>query len=297
MDPKPRFTWEEMKEYWQIHSSRLSGIDYDLDPDGLGNVCIAGAPLWLNRYQASLQRIVYQKLLHRVQTAGLKKRALEVGCGAGRWCRLLTENAYDTIGIDIQPELIDMNRVRYPKIEFHCTSVQDYSAEEPFDLISAVTVVQHIPFNEQDVVLRKFREIIRLGGHVIMLESIHYQTVNVFSNSVKEWRAKVEDAGFRCIAIQRYDYSPYQRSYFWLVHRLILILRRSTVEEPAMTPTDLVDSYTTSASRIVHKNFFGKLDNAFTSLAVRLDTGVEPLLINSNIGLGARHCGFLFRAI
>jgi 2-polyprenyl-3-methyl-5-hydroxy-6-metoxy-1,4-benzoquinol methylase len=299
MDPKRRFTWEEMKEYWRTHSSRWADIDYSVDPDGLENVCFPGAPLRLNQYHARSQMSAYEKLLSRLPTGSDRKRALEVGCGAGRWCRFLAERGWETIGIDLQPELIEMNRVRYPHIEFYCTPVQEYSDKEPFDFISAVTVIQHIPFDEQDVVLRKFRDLIRIGGHVIMLDSIHYQTPHVFSHTVKGWRAKVEKAGFRCIAIQRYDYNPFQRFQSWLVHRLMLILGRAAVYETIITPADLVTPRptSTSASGVAHKNFFGKLGEASANLSLLLDTSVEPLLVRSNIGLNARHCGFLFRAI
>jgi len=45
---------------------------------------------------------------------------------------------------------VDLNRARHPEIEFECVSVQEFEPEEPFDLISSVTVLQHNPFPEQD---------------------------------------------------------------------------------------------------------------------------------------------------
>jgi len=297
MGPQRRFTWQEMKEYWRVHSSRWAGINYAVDPDGLGNVCFAGAPLWLNRYYARSQMMVYQKLFKRLPTVGTRKRALEVGCGAGRWCRFLNDRGYETVGIDLQPELIEMNRVRYPNIKFYCISVQDYLAEEPFDLISAVTVVQHIPFDEQGVVFQKFRDIMRVGGHIIMLDSIHYQTPHVFSNTVREWQTKVEKAGFRCIAIQRYDYTPFLRFYSCMEQRIMLMLRQGVLNEAALTPEALVASPPVASSTGGRRNFFGWLAGALTRLSLGLDTLVEPVLVQSNIPLLARHCGFLFRAI
>ena len=310
-----RFNWQEMQVYWQIHSKRWSSIDYNLDPDGLSNVCFVGAPLWLNRYYAHSQTMVYQKLYSRLPAAGTGKRALEVGCGTGRWCRFLVERGWDTIGIDLQPELIQINRARYPNVKFYCTPVQDYRAEEPFDLISAVTVVQHIPFDEQEVVFRKLRNMIRTGGHMIMLDSIYYQTPHVFSHTVKEWQTRVEKVGFSCIATQRYDYTPFLRlSSKTMALLSMLILRRRPVIDMPPTPETLDDAPPVYVSGGGHRNFFGWLgtviniilgattpvilgDNRLPGLSSRLDAIVEPVLVRANIPFYARHCGFLFRAI
>jgi len=289
---RQRFTWQEMRRYWQIHSSRWSKIDYHRDPDGLGNVCYPGAPLWLNQHYARFQKMVYQKLFMLIPPPIAGARALDVGCGAGRWCRFLNERGYDTVGIDLQPELIEINRNRYPDTRFSCTSIQDYFTEEPFDLVSTVTVVQHIPFDEQDVVFQKLRGFLRVNGYAIMLESIHYQTPHVFSNTIKEWQARAEKAGFHCMAILRYDYSPFLRLRSWMAQRLMLILRRSHLNDTALTPETFVASSTGG-----HRNFFSSLNKTATRLALGLDTIMEPILINSNIALPARHCGFLFKAI
>jgi len=281
-----------MKKYWQIHSTRWSSIDYHRDPDGLGNVCYPGAPLWLNQHYARFQKLVYQKIFMLIPPPIAGARALDVGCGAGRWCRFLNERGYDTTGIDLQPELIEINRHRYPDIRFFNTPIQDYVAEEPFDLISAVTVIQHIPFDEQDVVFQKLRGFLRVNGYAIMLESIHYQTPHVFSNTIQEWQARVESAGFRCMAIQRYDYSPFLRLHSWIVQRLMLMLRRSHLNDTVLTPETIVAS-----SIGGHRNFFSSLDSAATRLSLGLDTMLESILIYSNVALPARHCGFLFKAI
>src|SRR5829696_4026388 len=129
-----RFEWPEVKRYWELRSSYWARSPHDGDPHALQNVCHPGAPLWLNRYYARFQEMAYQALLDLLPPPAPKQRALDVGCGAGRWCRLLYERGYHTVGIDLQPDLIQSNRSRYPHIDFLCTPVQEYSAEEPFDL-------------------------------------------------------------------------------------------------------------------------------------------------------------------
>jgi 2-polyprenyl-3-methyl-5-hydroxy-6-metoxy-1,4-benzoquinol methylase len=304
MEQSPRkFDWQEMQEYWQIHDIRWSNIDFDIDPDGLTNVCYPGAPLWLNHYYARSQMMVYEKLYNRLLGDMPTKRALEVGCGAGRWCRFLAERGWEVIGIDLQSKLIQVNRKRYPHIQFDCVSVQNYVPEKSFRLISAVTVVQHIPFDEQSKVFKKFREIIELGGYVIMLDSVHYQTPHVFSRTMREWIAEVEKAGFVCIAVQRYDYTPFFRFHSKLVSLLSTLIskRRSTVDI-ASTPKALADAPIPYVSEAGHKNFFRMvvtsiLVNMLPRLFLHLDCIVESIAMRANFPYFARHCGFLFKAV
>jgi len=170
--------------------------------------------------------------------------------------------------------------------------VQEYAAEERFDLVSAVTVVQHIPFDEQEVVFRKFRDVLRPGGHVIMLDSIHFQTPHVFSRTIQNWQAAVETAGFKCLAVRRYDYTPSLRSHDWMIRRIMSTIGRSASANPVVTPESLANYQ--PASR---RNFFGRLGAGTSRGATALDSMVDPLLISLNVGVLARHCGFLFVAV
>lgn len=125
----------EVKRYWELRSSYWARSPYDGDPHALQNVCHPGAPLWLNRYYARFQEMAsgysFTSCLHQSRGA----RALDVGCGTGRWSRFLHERGYHTDGIDRQPDLIQANRRRYPHINFICTPIQEYSADEPFDFL------------------------------------------------------------------------------------------------------------------------------------------------------------------
>lgn len=280
-----RFTWKEMRTYWQLHSSHWAGIDYQRDPDGLTNVCFPGAPLWLNHYYARFQKKVYRTLFMRIPPPVAGARALDIGCGAGRWCRFLNERGYETTGIDLQPELIEINRDRYPDMDFICMSIQDYVADEPFDVVSAVTVVQHIPFDEQDIVFRKLRELVGVNGYAILLEGIHYQRPNAFSNTVEDWQARVERVGFRCLAIRRYDYSPLQRFNAWRIRGAGRILWGKRSQDIPRSPEALA-SFS-----------FAGVPGFSDWLSLNLDAMVEPILVRLNLPLAARHCGFLFKAI
>src|SRR5262249_26787159 len=137
--------------------------------------------------------------------------ALDVGCGAGRWCRLLKDRGFQTVGIDLQPELVEQNRQRFPEIRFVQSAIQDYTSESCFDLISSVTVLQHLPFEEQAIAVRKMRELTKRGGFVIALENIEDQGQHVFANSIESWQQLFQSCSFRVVMRRRYDYSPFSR--------------------------------------------------------------------------------------
>ena len=203
-----RFTWNEMRENWRKHADLAGDPDYARDPDALGNVCIVGAPFWLNAYHAALQRRVFDRLLRRVPKGNA---ALDVGCGAARWTRRLIAAGYRVKGIDLQPRLIEDNRRRVPEAEFECVPLQDLRDTNRYDLIVSVTVLQHIPFEEQEKAAAKLKALTRPGGHVLILENVCHQEPNVFSRPAAGWDALFRSAGFRRIALLGYDHSALLR--------------------------------------------------------------------------------------
>jgi len=96
----------------------------DQDPDGLNNVCQSGAPLQVNRYYARSQRRIYGALLAACLPAQHGSRALDVGCGAGRWSRLMATSGFEVTGIDLQEDVLRQNRARYPHVRFERSSIK-----------------------------------------------------------------------------------------------------------------------------------------------------------------------------
>jgi SAM-dependent methyltransferase len=287
-----RFNWEEMRRYWESHNSRRATLDLDREPAGLGNALHAVAPLWLNEYYARHQKTTYENLFALLPPPHLGSRALDIGCGSGRWCKFLSEQGYKVTGIDLQPELVDQNRARHPEIEFECVSVQEFEPEEPFDLISSVTVLQHNPFPEQDAMIRKLRAMTQPGGYVLALENVRDQASHVFSNSVSGWQARFRNAGFESMAIQRYDYNLLNRLYGALRRRAASALKPSKATAE-IAPEEYL-TRTPSGPKIA---LLRHLDTGARRMAVAIDGVPEPLLIRSNLTLPTVHCGFLFMAL
>jgi 2-polyprenyl-3-methyl-5-hydroxy-6-metoxy-1,4-benzoquinol methylase len=290
-----RFTWQETRQYWKLHNSRRATLDLNRDPDALDNVLHTGAPLWLNEYYARHQIMVYRRLFSLLPPARPGAKALDVGCGAGRWCRFLAEHGYQTVGIDLQRELIDLNHQRYPEVQFFCTSVQEFAPKEAFDLISSVTVIQHNPFSEQEAIIRKLRAMTNPGGHALILENVRDQGHHVFANSVRKWESKFKQAGFDLIALRRYDYNFLTRLYTASARKLLSVARGlRSKDAPEHTPHPFGPNSAQKASSLRGQLRF--FNFGIRRLTIGVDGILEPLLIHTNYSLPTVHCGFLFRA-
>jgi 2-polyprenyl-3-methyl-5-hydroxy-6-metoxy-1,4-benzoquinol methylase len=277
-------SWDDIADYWRSHNRRRGRYDPADDPDGLNNVCQSGAPLAVNRYYARFQRVVYEELLQQVPH-GAGRRALDVGCGTGRWCRLLHEQGFAVTGVDLQDELVAANRERYPDMRFQCGPIQTFTAEDRFDLVSSVTVIQHMPPDEQRAALGNIARLVKPGGHVLLLENVgDHDSPIVFAHPAAEWTAMLREHGFEALTIRRYDYSPVLRLYYALTGPL-----RRRMGGPT-GPAERLHA------AVPEDTGMRRVDNACKRAAAWCDGPIESLLVRRNPPLPTMHCGFLFRA-
>jgi SAM-dependent methyltransferase len=289
-----RLTWNEIRQYWETHAEGLGALDLAADPDALGNVVWPGQPLWLNEHLAALQEPAYRHLLELAPAPEGHGRALDVGCGSGRWCRLLRERGYDVVGIDLQEALIEADRERYPDMRFEVAPLQDFDDPDGFDLISSVTVIQHNPIAEQAAMARRIRELTRDRGHLVLLENVHEQSAYVFSRTVEGWSKLFADVGFRLVATRAYDFSPFLRAVLGARNRAKRLGRRGRAEGNG-APSEL--SAAAAAHGLPGRSRGRRPLEIAMRGAVRLDRPLERLLASRGAARGSIHCGFLFEAV
>jgi SAM-dependent methyltransferase len=63
---------------------------------------------------------------------------LDVACGNGNHIKYLKDE-FAITGIDLDPNMIDMARKRYPAVEFHEGSMVDFSLKTTFDIVMCLT--------------------------------------------------------------------------------------------------------------------------------------------------------------
>jgi len=86
--------------------------------------------------------------------------------------------------------------------------------------VSSVTVLQHLPYDEQGKAIQRIASLVESGGHVLMLENTRENHSRVvFPNSRSEWVQLFESVGFELVRSMQYDYSPVDtvlRAYYGL---------------------------------------------------------------------------------
>jgi hypothetical protein len=160
--------------------------------------------------------------------------------------------------------------------------------------------LQHNPFDEQYVVIRKIRESLKDGGHVIIPEGVGTDPPpHAFYRALDDWIEVFEKSGFRNIAIQRYYYYHWGITAAWRLaairSRLASLFMRQRSSRGEVGPDETKSNPEKSAEIPEPKS--GYLRNLAMRTLVGLDAPAEFALMRRNVALPHHNCGFLFQAI
>jgi SAM-dependent methyltransferase len=278
-----------MRSYWRLHARQWADLDRGADPEGLTNVCYNGAPLWLNQFAARCQVAAFMDLAGDV--APLRdRRVLDVGCGTGRWSRLMTEQGARVVGIDLQPETLRDDRRRLPSCRFVEMSADFLGfASGRFDLVTSVTVIQHMPPSAQAAALSEMRRVLVDGGRLLILEHTRDQGPHVFAHAPEEWIRLAAAAGFRLDRSVPYDFAP-----------LVYVVRRaaSTARGAGAGGRIPVERYVARfRSAGEARGLARRAYHALLRAATAASYPIEPVMRRVAPASWAHHVGLLFTAV
>jgi 2-polyprenyl-3-methyl-5-hydroxy-6-metoxy-1,4-benzoquinol methylase len=207
--------------YWEERAQRFA-----TQGDGLAAVCSYGMPGFYNRLIDFSQRRALAPWLR----ASRGTRVLDVGCGIGRWSRLLAQRGATVTGVDLSPTMIAEaeRRARACGLEGRCRFiVQDSSSLEidgAFDLILCVTVLQHVlDVGALRSALRRIVSHLAPGGRLVVLEAAPARVANECNTPVFRARHRgfylrlFEECGLRVQALSGVDPAPFKT---WLLPHL-----------------------------------------------------------------------------
>jgi SAM-dependent methyltransferase len=207
--------------YWEERARRFSGHGA-----GLKAICSYGMPSFYNRAIDLSQRLALARWL-RVPPG---TEVLDVGCGIGRWSRLLARRGAHVTGVDLSPTMVEEARRRAAaeSVASRCAFLEGdlvtLDLGRTFPLVFGVTVLQHI------VDARRLEEAVRRlachlapGGRLVLLEAAPSRgragrDSEIFrARAVEEYAAAFGRAGLRCAALTGDDPLPFK--ILFLPHR------------------------------------------------------------------------------
>jgi SAM-dependent methyltransferase len=233
-------------DYWEDRARRFAG-----EGAGLAAVCSYGMPEFYNR------------MIHLCQWRALKPwlqltprtRVLDVGCGVGRWSRMLAARGATVTGMDLSPTMIAEARRRAQssgiadRCNFIVQDLAQLDAGDQFDLMLGVTVLQHIldPEALRTAVMR-MKDHLAPGGRMVLLEaapanvSRHCDTTVFRARQRSVYLDLFKDAGLQLQALTGVDPAPFKT---WLLPHLRKMPRPVALASIALTtavsaPIDLL---------------------------------------------------------
>ena len=174
--------------YWEDRAQRFAG-----EGAGLAAVCAYGMPEFYNRAIQLEQRLALRPWLDVKPGT----RVLDVGCGVGRWSRLLAARGARVTGVDLSPTMIAQAQRRAAaagladRCSFRVQDLAKLELEEQFDVVLGVTVLQHILDPELlRAAVQGMTARLAPGGRMILLEAAPAAPVDRCDSTVFQARRR-----------------------------------------------------------------------------------------------------------
>jgi SAM-dependent methyltransferase len=204
------------REFW----TRLAKDFGESDLTGFAPVLHPGTPRWFNEAIDRLQTRTWSQTLNYCSLSQ-GAHALDVGCGTGRWVRRLEEHGLSVVGIDQSSEMLYLARKRGTLSPMVSGEVQKLPfRDESFEYVSAVTVIQHIPPQDQVRALSEMVRVLRPGGYLFLIELIRGNGLHVFSRLPDDWIGQVSKLGVNLVSWCGHEYFLFDRGFVHSVQKL-----------------------------------------------------------------------------
>lgn len=124
-------------------------------------------------------------------------RAVDLGCGSGRWTGLLLDRCGEVLGVDLAEREIAMARTAHPQATFAVGDLLDVTGA--YDVVLCVNTVHHLRDHER--VLRHLRGLVAPGGTAVVVDitdpggwaTMDYQVRDAFLDAEESYRERSRD--------------------------------------------------------------------------------------------------------
>ena len=94
------------------------------------------------------------------------RRALDLGCGTGVLCKMLSDHGIRTLGVDLSEDMVALAREQFPGLAFEAGNMVTYRPKERFDLVTCTGDALNHLFSLDDMaaVFRNVHDALDPGG-------------------------------------------------------------------------------------------------------------------------------------
>ena len=117
--------------------------------------------------------------------AGAPRTALDVGCGEGRFCRMLAQHGVAVVGLDPTPALIDTARARHPRGRYVRARAEELPyGSDVFDLV--VSYLSLIDIADIASAIPEMARVVCPGGRLLIANLNSFSTAGIDEGWVKD---------------------------------------------------------------------------------------------------------------
>jgi SAM-dependent methyltransferase len=269
------------KDYWN-----KVAVDFgSADATGFAPVLHPTAPAWFNQQIDRLQFLAVRRALGIAQIRS-GATILDVGCGTGRWVRRFQEWGLKAIGVDATPEMLRLASQRGTDAcllgaEAHRLPL----ADETFDCVTDITVVQHMTPELQPVAIAEMLRVLTPGGSLVLVELIRGSGAHIYPRKASDWIRQATTKGARLIDWFGQEYLILDRAFVSLARALL-----SPTRNAGENGTPAIPVSGSTLSTVARDIFWGV--RRFT---VPLSSRLDPITAKFCSSALATHGVFVFR--
>lgn len=193
----------EPARYW-----RTVGSSYAHD-DPLAAICFDGAPSWFNTFLSHSHMACFERGWKKAGLSAEGARVVDLGCGIGRWSRWLRDRGADVVGVDISRDMLRAAAgAKSRRVQGSVSQVP--LQEDTFDVAVSVTVLQHIPYEDQERAVAEISRLVRTGGSAVLIENLRAFApgAHLYPRTLVSWRQLLEREGLKVRVVQGQAYYP-----------------------------------------------------------------------------------------
>lgn len=136
-------------------------------------------------------------------------RVLDVGCGPGAGAARLLERGYAVTGVDFSDRAVGFAGLMVPGATFMEADIRGLADVEglgaPFDVAWCIEVLEHVPPEDRDTMLRGIHDRLRPGGVLVLTTPnprMHRNRWDYRRADLSELRTLLRDAGLKVVEVR-----------------------------------------------------------------------------------------------